>query len=49
MIGLTKSFALEMAPYGVTVNVVAPTNVNTDMIQNEPAWKFLTRGLENPA
>jgi SDR family mycofactocin-dependent oxidoreductase len=48
LIGLTKSFALEMAPYGVTANVVAPTNVNTGMIQNEPAWKFFTHGVENP-
>lgn len=48
LIGLTKSFALEMAPFGVTANVVAPTNVDTDMIQNEAAWKFFVPDAAYP-
>ncbi len=34
VIGLAKSFALEMAPHGVTVNVVAPVAVDTEMVNN---------------
>ena len=48
LIGLSKSFALEMAPYNVTVNVVAPTNVNSLMIQNPAIWKFFAPDVENP-
>ncbi len=48
LIGLTKSFALEMAQLNVTANVVAPTNVNTDMIQNEAAWKFFVPDVASP-
>lgn len=48
LIGLAKSFALEMAPYQVTVNVVAPTNVNSDMIQNPAIWEFFAPGIEHP-
>ncbi|OGO93644.1 MAG: 3-oxoacyl-[acyl-carrier-protein] reductase [Coxiella sp. RIFCSPHIGHO2_12_FULL_44_14] len=32
MIGLSKSVAQEMAPYGVTVNCVAPGFIQTDMV-----------------
>jgi len=48
LIGLSKSFALEMAPHNVTVNVVAPTNVNSLMIQNPAIWKFFAPDVENP-
>ena len=40
LIGLTKSFALELVPHGATANVVAPTNCETDMIDNERAYAF---------
>lgn len=48
LIGLTKSFALEMGQLNVTANVVAPTNVNTDMIQNEAARKFFVPDVASP-
>lgn len=40
LIGLAKSFALEIAPFGTTVNVVAPTNCDTPMINNSAAYGF---------
>jgi NAD(P)-dependent dehydrogenase (short-subunit alcohol dehydrogenase family) len=36
-IGLAKSVALEVAPDGITVNIVCPTTVNTPMIQPDPS------------
>jgi (+)-trans-carveol dehydrogenase len=48
LIGLTKSFALEMGTHHVTANVVAPTNVNTDMIQNDAARRFFVPDVESP-
>jgi NAD(P)-dependent dehydrogenase (short-subunit alcohol dehydrogenase family) len=34
LIGLTKSLALELAEYGITVNIINPGWVKTDMAQN---------------
>ena len=35
VLGLVRAFALELAPYGVRVNSVDPTVVNTDMVMNQ--------------
>ncbi|MBX5446623.1 SDR family oxidoreductase, partial [Sphaerobacter sp.] len=48
VIGLVKSVALEVAQYGITVNAVCPTTVNTDMIHNEATYKLFRPDLENP-
>jgi SDR family mycofactocin-dependent oxidoreductase len=48
VIGLAKSAAIEVAPHGVTVNVICPTNVATDMIQNSAAYRLFRPDLENP-
>jgi SDR family mycofactocin-dependent oxidoreductase len=48
VIGLAKSAAIEVAAHGVTVNVICPTNVATDMIQNSAAYRLFRPDLENP-
>lgn len=37
VIGLTRSAAMDMAPYGVTVNAVCPGNTLTEMVRNVAA------------
>jgi SDR family mycofactocin-dependent oxidoreductase len=48
VIGFIKSLAVELAPHGVTANVVAPTNVDSAMIQNEAVWGLFA-GADRPA
>jgi SDR family mycofactocin-dependent oxidoreductase len=48
VIGLIKSLALEVAPHGVTANVVAPSSVNTPMMHNDAAYRLFRPDLENP-
>lgn len=48
VIGLAKAVALELAGFGVTVNVVAPGNVSTDMIHNETLYRLMRPDLEEP-
>ncbi|KAF0963744.1 mycofactocin-coupled SDR family oxidoreductase [Rhodococcus sp. T7] len=38
VVGLMKSQALELAPFGIRVNCVAPTSVNTKLIHNAPTY-----------
>jgi SDR family mycofactocin-dependent oxidoreductase len=47
--GLTKSWAIELAPYGIRVNSIHPTNVDTLMIQNEPTYHLFSPDLESPS
>jgi SDR family mycofactocin-dependent oxidoreductase len=47
-IGLVKCAAHDFAPHGVTVNAIAPGNVDTPMIQNEAVRKLMRPDLENP-
>jgi SDR family mycofactocin-dependent oxidoreductase len=48
VIGLIKSLALELAPRGVTANVVCPSSVNTTMMHNDAAYKLFRPDLEHP-
>lgn len=47
-IGLMKTAALELAPHGITVNAVCPTNVDTAMIQNEHMYGAFAPHLDKP-
>ena len=48
MIGLVKCAAYDFAQYGVTVNAIAPGNVDTPMIQNDSIRKLMRPELDNP-
>jgi SDR family mycofactocin-dependent oxidoreductase len=48
VIGFIKSVALELGRSGITANVVAPTNVDTDMIQHQAFYNLLSPAIENP-
>jgi SDR family mycofactocin-dependent oxidoreductase len=48
VIGLVKSLALEVAPHGITANIVCPSSVNTPMMHNDAAYKLFRPDLEHP-
>ncbi|WP_158726442.1 mycofactocin-coupled SDR family oxidoreductase [Tomitella fengzijianii] len=48
VIGLVKSVAIEMAPYGVTVNAFSPMSVSTDMCHNDLTYRLFRPDLAEP-
>lgn len=48
VVGLAKTLAIELGPEFIRVNVLCPTNVDTDMINNEVIRKIFLSHLENP-
>jgi SDR family mycofactocin-dependent oxidoreductase len=46
--GYCYDLALHLAPRGIRVNVVHPTNCNTDMLQSEPMYRSFRPDLEHP-
>jgi (+)-trans-carveol dehydrogenase len=48
IVGLMRTLAMELAPWSIRVNVVLPTQVNTDLIMNEPTFKLFSPDLEHP-
>ncbi|ETW26418.1 MULTISPECIES: mycofactocin-coupled SDR family oxidoreductase [Mycobacterium] len=48
VVGLMRSFAVELGKHMIRVNSVHPTHVSTAMIMNEGTWKLFRPDLENP-
>lgn len=49
VIGLVKAAALDLAPFGITVNAVAPGNTSTPMVHNDALYQALRPDLPKPA
>ncbi|MFF2107078.1 SDR family NAD(P)-dependent oxidoreductase [Rhodococcus koreensis] len=47
-VGLVKAAAHDLAPFGVTVNGVAPGNTSTKMVHNETLYRAMRPDLANP-
>ena len=48
VVGLMRTFAVELGQHSIRVNTVHPTNVNTPMFMNEETMKMFRPDLENP-
>ncbi|MBX7433281.1 mycofactocin-coupled SDR family oxidoreductase [Mycobacterium sp. Y57] len=48
VIGLMRTFAVELGQHFIRVNAVCPTNVNTPMFMNEGTMKLFRPDLESP-
>lgn len=48
VIGMSKSAAQELGHSGVTVNVVAPGNIDTPMVKNDNMYRKIWPDLESP-
>ncbi|MEZ0367171.1 mycofactocin-coupled SDR family oxidoreductase [Mycobacterium sp. pUA109] len=48
VVGLMRSFAVELGQHNIRVNSVHPTNVNTPMFMNEGTMKLFRPDLDNP-
>jgi (+)-trans-carveol dehydrogenase len=48
VVGIMRSFAVELGQHMIRVNSVHPTHVSTQMIMNEGTWKLFRPDLENP-
>ncbi|MEY1673143.1 mycofactocin-coupled SDR family oxidoreductase [Gordonia sp. ABKF26] len=48
VVGLMRSLANELAPHGIRVNSIHPTQVDTPMIQNEGTYRIFRPDLNHP-
>ncbi|MDF3306456.1 mycofactocin-coupled SDR family oxidoreductase [Rhodococcus sp. T2V] len=48
LVGLMRTLANELAPYGIRANTVHPTNVSTTMIHNPATYRQFRPDLESP-
>jgi SDR family mycofactocin-dependent oxidoreductase len=44
----TEVLALQLAPHSVRLNAIHPTNVNTDLLQNDRMYKTFRPDMQNP-
>ncbi|KUH64470.1 3-ketoacyl-ACP reductase [Mycolicibacterium novocastrense] len=49
VVGLMRTFAVELGQFSIRVNSVHPTHVGTDMLLNESTYRAFRPDLENPA
>ncbi|MFB9070169.1 mycofactocin-coupled SDR family oxidoreductase [Citricoccus parietis] len=49
VVGLMKTLVLELGKENIRVNTIHPTQVNTDMIQNEAMYRLFVPGKDNPS
>ncbi|WP_370332072.1 mycofactocin-coupled SDR family oxidoreductase [Mycolicibacterium hippocampi] len=48
VIGLMRTFAVELGQHSIRVNAVCPTNVNTPMFMNDGTMRLFRPDLQNP-
>jgi SDR family mycofactocin-dependent oxidoreductase len=48
VVGLMRTFAVELGQHGIRVNCVHPTQVNTPMTMNDVTFRLFRPDLENP-
>jgi (+)-trans-carveol dehydrogenase len=48
VIGLMRTLSIELAPHRIRANAISPTNVNSDMIQNDALYKLYLPHIESP-
>jgi SDR family mycofactocin-dependent oxidoreductase len=48
VVGLMRTLAVELAPHRIRVNTVNPTQVDTDMIQNDVMYRLFVPDAEHP-
>ncbi|MFF0490178.1 mycofactocin-coupled SDR family oxidoreductase [Nocardia sp. NPDC003482] len=48
VVGLMRTFAVELGQHSIRVNSVHPTHVNTPMVMNEGTYKLFRPDLEHP-
>lgn len=48
LVGMMRALAIELAPMLIRVNTINPTQVDTDMIQNQATRRLFVPGNDNP-
>jgi (+)-trans-carveol dehydrogenase len=48
VVGLMRTFAVELGAESIRVNTIHPTHVNTPLLMNEPTYRMFRPDLENP-